>query len=176
MAETLRRDVLEEGRTVWKLTHADRAAVLVDAADYFGALREAMGAATRSITVVGWDIDSRTPLVGRSGEAPDGAPATLLAFIEALVEKRPLLDVRLLLWDYTILYALDREPLPSLNLKWRTPPQVKVELDSCLPLGACHHQKLVIVDGNLAFCGGLDLTTRRWDTPEHRPRHPFRPG
>ncbi|HEX5764060.1 MAG TPA: VTT domain-containing protein [Woeseiaceae bacterium] len=174
MAETLRRDVLEEGRTVWKLTHADRAAVLVDAADYFGALRAAMGAATRSITVVGWDIDSRTPLVGRSGEAPDGAPATLLAFIEALVEKRPLLDVRLLLWDYTILYALDREPLPSLNLKWRTPPQVKVELDSCLPLGACHHQKLVIVDGNLAFCGGLDLTTRRWDTPEHRPRHPFR--
>src|SRR5690606_15418810 len=133
-----------------------------------------MSAATRSITVIGWDIDSRTPLVGRSGEAQDGAPATLLAFIEFLVEKRPQLDVRLLLWDYTILYALDREPLPSLNLKWRTPPQVKVELDSCLPLGACHHQKLVIVDGNLGFCGGMDLTTRRWDTPEHRPGHPFR--
>ena len=174
MAETLQRDTLEEGRTVWKLAQARRAAVLVDAADYFGALRAAMGAATRSITVIGWDIDSRTPLVGRSGEAQDGAPATLLAFIEFLVEKRPQLDVRLLLWDYTILYALDREPLPSLNLKWRTPPQVKVELDSCLPLGACHHQKLVIVDGNLGFCGGLDLTTRRWDTPEHRPGHPFR--
>ena len=174
MAETLQRDTLEEGRTVWKLAQARRAAVLVDAADYFGALRAAMGAATRSITVIGWDIDSRTPLVGRRGEAQDGAPATLLAFIEFLVEKRPQLDVRLLLWDYTILYALDREPLPSLNLKWRTPPQVKVELDSCLPLGACHHQKLVIVDGNLGFCGGLDLTTRRWDTPEHRPGHPFR--
>lgn len=174
MAEALRHDVVEEGRTVWKISHAPRAAVLIDAADYFGALRAAMSAATRSITVVGWDIDSRTPLVGPSGKAEDGAPVTLLAFIESLVEKRPRLDVRLLLWDYTILYALDREPLPSLNLKWRTPEQVKVKLDSCLPLGACHHQKLVIVDGTLAFCGGLDLTTRRWDTPEHRPGHPFR--
>lgn len=174
MAEGLRHDVLEEGRTVWKVAHADRVSVLVDAADYFAALRKAMSTATQSITVIGWDIDSRTPLVGQSGESQDGAPVSLLAYIEFLVERRPQLDVRLLLWDYTILYALDREPLPSLNLKWRTPPQVKVELDSCLPLGACHHQKLVIVDGNLGFCGGLDLTMRRWDTPQHRPGHPFR--
>lgn len=168
--------VLEEGRTVWKIARADRVAVLVDAADYFAALRSAMAAARKSIVVLGWDIDSRTPLVGPSGVAEDGAPATFLHFVEHLVGKRPELDVRLLLWDYTLLYALDREPLPSLNLKWRTPPQVKVELDSCLPLGACHHQKLVVVDGCLAFCGGLDLTTRRWDTAEHRPDHPARVG
>lgn len=168
--------VLEVSRSVWKVAHADRVAVLVDAADYFAALRAAMAAATQSIVVIGWDIDSRTPLVGRSGKADDCAPAAFLEFVEALVEIRPSLDVRLLLWDYTLLYALDREPLPSLNLKWRTPPQVKVELDSCLPLGACHHQKLVVVDGNLAFCGGLDLTVRRWDTPEHRPHHPGRVG
>ena len=166
--------VLQEGSSVWKVTHADRIAVLVDAADYFVALRSVMAAATKSVIVLGWDIDSRTPLVGRSGQPEDGAPANFLPFVEALVEKRPELEVRLLLWDYTLLYALDREPLPTLNLKWRTPPQVKVSLDSNLPLGACHHQKLVVVDGRLAFCGGLDLATRRWDTPEHRPHHPAR--
>jgi phosphatidylserine/phosphatidylglycerophosphate/cardiolipin synthase-like enzyme/uncharacterized membrane protein YdjX (TVP38/TMEM64 family) len=166
--------VLQEGRTVWKIARAERVAVLVDAADYFAALRSAMAAARMSIVVLGWDIDSRTPLVGRSGATEDDAPPTLLPFVKALVEKRPALDVRLLLWDYTLLYALDRELLPALNLKWRTPPQVKVELDSCLPLGACHHQKLVVIDGCLAFCGGLDLTTRRWDTAEHRPDHPAR--
>ena len=166
--------VLEEGRTVWKIARAGRVAVLVDAADYFAALRSAMASATTSIVVLGWDIDSRTPLVGRAGVAEDGAPATLLPFVEDLVRKRPELDVRVLLWDYSLLYALDREPLPSLNLKWRTPPQVKVELDSCLPPGACHHQKLVVIDGCLAFCGGLDLTIRRWDTAEHRPDHPAR--
>jgi phosphatidylserine/phosphatidylglycerophosphate/cardiolipin synthase-like enzyme/uncharacterized membrane protein YdjX (TVP38/TMEM64 family) len=168
--------VLEEGRTVWKVAHADRMAVLVDAADYFAALRSAMTNARKSIVVLGWDIDSRTPLVGRSGIAEDGAPATFLPFVESLVRKRPELDIHLLLWDYTLLYALDREPLPSLNLKWRTPPQVQVELDNCLPLGACHHQKLVVVDGSLGFCGGLDLTTGRWDTGEHRPDHPARIG
>jgi phosphatidylserine/phosphatidylglycerophosphate/cardiolipin synthase-like enzyme len=73
-----------------------------------------------------------------------------------------------------MLYALDREPLPSLNLKWRTPAQIRVVLDNCLPLGACHHQKLVVVDGTLAFCGGLDLTVRRWDTSEHRLDQPRR--
>lgn len=166
--------VLEEGRTVWKIAHADRVAVLVDAADYFAALRATMAAARHSIVVLGWDIDSRTPLVGRSGNAEDGAPPTFLRFLEALVEKRPTLDVRLLLWDYTLLYALDREPLPSLNLRWRAPHQVKVNLDNCLPLAASHHQKLVVIDGNLAFCGGMDLTVKRWDTPEHRPDHPAR--
>ncbi|MEX2124174.1 MAG: VTT domain-containing protein [Woeseia sp.] len=166
--------VLEEGRSVWRIAHADRVAVLIDAADYFAALRSVMAAARKSIVVLGWDIDSRTPLVGRSGKAEDGAPAAFMPFLEALVAKRPQLDVRLLLWDYTLLYALDREPLPSINLKWRTPPQVSVCLDNCLPLGACHHQKLVVIDGTLAFCGGLDLTIRRWDTAEHRPEHPAR--
>ena len=166
--------VFEEGRSVWKSARADRVAVLVDAADYYGALRTAMAAAQKSIVVLGWDIDSRTPLVGNSGRAEDGAPATFMPFLESLVKKEPQLDVRLLLWDYTMLYALDREPLPSLKLKWRTPPQIKVSLDGCLPLAACHHQKLVVIDGTLAFCGGLDLTVRRWDTSEHRPQHAAR--
>ena len=36
----------------------------------------------------------------------------------------------------------------------------------------CHHEKLVIVDGRIAFVGGLDLTDLggdRFDSPTHRP-------
>ena len=36
-----------------------------------------------------------------------------------------------------------------------------------IPLGASHHQKVVVVDDAVAFVGGLDLTHCRWDTPEH---------
>lgn len=43
-----------------------------------------------------------------------------------------------------------------------------------MPIGASHHQKTVIIDDAVAFSGGLDLTIRRWDTPEHRPDHPLR--
>src|SRR5690606_35529008 len=165
--------LLKEGDTAWRIARAGRAALLVDGAACFGALREALAQARRSVFVLGWDIDSRTPLVGEDG-ARDGAPETLLAYLEHLVAQRPDLEVRLLLWDYSLLYAAGREPLPSLNLKWRTPERIKVALDNCLPLGACHHQKLVVVDGTLAFCGGFDLTTGRWDTREHRAEHPRR--
>lgn len=166
--------VVIPGKAAWRVSHAERAAVLVDGASYFGTLRAALATACHSVFILGWDIDSRTPLVGESGAGDDGAPGALLAYLEHLVERRPELTVRLLLWDYSLLYALDREPLPSLNLKWRTPKQIRVALDDCLPMGSCHHQKLVTIDGNLAFCGGFDLTTGRWDTPAHQPADPRR--
>ncbi|PSR97072.1 hypothetical protein BD289DRAFT_404500 [Coniella lustricola] len=30
-----------------------------------------------------------------------------------------------------------------------------------------HHEKVCIVDHNIAFCGGIDLCFGRWDTPQH---------
>ncbi len=40
-----------------------------------------------------------------------------------------------------------------------------------MPFGSSQHQKLVIVDDAVAFSGGLDVTIRRWDTPEHAVEH-----
>jgi hypothetical protein len=70
--------ILRPGETVWRVARAGRAALLVDAANYFAALRRAFAAARHSIVIVGWDIDSRTPLVGADG-SDDDAPETLLA-------------------------------------------------------------------------------------------------
>jgi phosphatidylserine/phosphatidylglycerophosphate/cardiolipin synthase-like enzyme len=47
-------------------------------------------------------------------------------------------------------------------------------LDDRLPTGACHHQKLVVVDEGLGFCGGGDFAIDRWDTPEHPDKDPRR--
>jgi phosphatidylserine/phosphatidylglycerophosphate/cardiolipin synthase-like enzyme len=41
-------------------------------------------------------------------------------------------------------------------------------------VAGCHHQKIVVVDDAVAFVGGLDLTTSRWDTPAHRADEPSR--
>jgi phosphatidylserine/phosphatidylglycerophosphate/cardiolipin synthase-like enzyme/uncharacterized membrane protein YdjX (TVP38/TMEM64 family) len=165
--------LLAPGRNAWRVAHARRAAVLADGATYFAAVREAMLNARQSIHVLGWDIDSRTRLVG---EAPpeDGLPEELGAFLAALVERRPGLSVKLLLWDYSVLYALEREPLPALHLRWNTPEAVELCLDDQTPFGASHHQKVVVVDGKLAFSGGLDLTIRRWDRGAHDPLDPAR--
>lgn len=158
--------ILRPGETVWTIARAERAAALIDAAAAFGAMRAAMLKARRRILVVGWDIDSRTPLVGED-EPADGLPRELGPFLTALVERRPKLKVDLLLWDYALLYGFERELLPEVKLDWSTPRQIRARLDDVLPIGASHHQKLVAVDGALAFCGGLDLAIRRWDTRAH---------
>lgn len=164
---------LREGETCDRLAQAGRAALLIDGAGYYGALRESLLAAERSIVIAGWDIDSRTPIRGTE-PADDGAPETLGPLLTWLTERRRELVVRVLLWDYSVLYVLEREPLPRLNLDWQTPRNVKVCLDSNLPFGASHHEKIVVIDDSVAYCGGLDLTIRRWDRHAHAPRDPDR--
>lgn len=164
---------LAPGATCWRIERAGRAAMLVDGADYFAALRSAILKAEHSVTIIGWDIDSRAPLrhVARDDAADpeSAAPETLGALLAYAVTRRPGLRIRILLWNYSILYAIERELLPSLSLGWQTPPQIEFYFDDMLPLGASHHQKIVVVDDSVAFSGGLDITRRRWDTQDHAP-------
>lgn len=165
--------ITREGRNLWRLCKAGRAAVLVDAAAYFEALARACEKAEHSIVVVGWDIDSRVSLRPRGGPEGD-LPARLGAFLDALARRRPGLRVRLLGWDYSLLFALERELLPQINFGWRTHQNVRFALDDDHPLGASHHQKVVVVDDLVAFAGGIDLACSRWDTPAHAPDEPGR--
>ena len=148
--------------------------MLIDAASYFGALRKSLIKARSTVFVVGWDLDSRTRLVGESGRADDGYPETLIDLLSALVNERPQLTVHLLVWDYSVLFALERELFPSISLRWRLPRRIWYCLDDDLPAGAAHHQKIVVVDDAVAFSGGQDVTIRRWDTVQHRLDHPGR--
>jgi phosphatidylserine/phosphatidylglycerophosphate/cardiolipin synthase-like enzyme/uncharacterized membrane protein YdjX (TVP38/TMEM64 family) len=160
--------ILIPNRNIWRLERARRVAVLIDGANYFGALRQALLNARSTVFIIGWDLDSRTRLVGESGHANDGYPEGFVDFLTALVNERPELTVHLLVWDFSVLYALEREPFPTVSLGWRTPRRIRFCLDEDLPPGASHHQKIVVVDDAVAFCGGLDVTIRRWDTAEHR--------
>ena len=148
--------------------------MLIDAGAFFGAVREALLQAQRNVFIIGWDLDSRTRLVGEDCEAHDGWPVTLREFLTRLVNERPELTVHLLAWDYAVLYALERETFPSLKLGWNTPDRVRFRLDNAVPVGSSHHQKIIVVDDALAFSGGLDLTIRRWDTCQHEANHPQR--
>lgn len=159
--------ILQPGKNVWKIGRAPRATMLVDAAEYFRAARETMLNAKRSILIMGWDVHSRTRLVGETGHAADGYPEELAPFLAALVEAKPELHIHILLWDFAVLYAGEREWLPQWTLDWQTPERVHFSLDSSVPLGASQHQKIIVVDDRVGFSGGLDLTIRRWDTPEH---------
>ena len=40
-------------------------------------------------------------------------------------------------------------------------------LDAQAPVGASHHQKIIVIDDDVAFVSGFDLAGSRWDTAEH---------
>jgi len=167
-----RASLLRPGETCLCIRRAKRLRVLVDGAAYFAALREAIVRARHSVFIVGWDIDSRMHLV--PGDPPDGLPGPLGEFLCAVAAARPQLHVRILAWDFAMLYAMEREWLPSFKLGWRTPRHVSFRLDGRHPPGASHHQKIVVIDDRVAFVGGIALTRSRWDTSKHAPREPLR--
>jgi phosphatidylserine/phosphatidylglycerophosphate/cardiolipin synthase-like enzyme/uncharacterized membrane protein YdjX (TVP38/TMEM64 family) len=159
--------LLVPGRNCWRIGRARRLAFLVDGDSYFAAARAALTAARRTIFILGWDFDSRIRLVPR---AADGYPEALGALLRALVHERRELSVYVLSWDFAMAFALDREWIPLYKLGWREQPAPRLHfrLDARHPLGSSHHQKVVVVDDAVAFCGGLDLTHGRWDSPAHR--------
>lgn len=168
----IREGLLRAGRNCWRLEHAGRFALLVDAAQYFSALRSALLKAERSVFILGWDIDSRTDLAPEG--ADDGFPTQLGDLLHTLVARRPQLHMHVLNWDYAMLYALEREWLMARKPGRERSKRLHFHTDARHPVGASHHQKIVVIDDCLAFAGGLDLTRCRWDTPEHAPDNPLR--
>jgi phospholipase D1/2 len=164
--------LLQPGRNCWRIEKSSRLAFLIDGAAYFSAVRAAIARARRSVFILGWDIDSRVRLV--PGGANDGLPEELGDFLNEVVKRQRDLQMYVLTWDFAMVFALDREWLPIYKLDWRTHRRLHFQLDDKHPLGASHHQKIVVVDDAVAFVGGLDLTHHRWDTPEHACRNPGR--
>ena len=160
------------GQNCWRVAHASRAAFLVDASAYFEAFAQAVENAQRSIFILAWDVHSRTRL--RPDQPPGRYPDEFRPFLDALVRERRDLHVYILSWDFNLVYAFERERLPGVKLGWKTHRRIQFCLDNRHPICASQHQKIVVVDDAIAFSGGLDLTIRRWDTPEHLAQHPGR--
>jgi phosphatidylserine/phosphatidylglycerophosphate/cardiolipin synthase-like enzyme len=151
------------GETCWRLAPARRVAVLLDSAAYFAAARAAMLRARHRILLLGWDFDPRTRLLpGRDGTGGETIGELLLRLAE-----RPGLEVRVLAWAMALPMTVPRGFYPWRARSFFHGSGVRFRLDQALPFGACHHQKLLVVDDAVAFCGGGDFAPDRWDTPRH---------
>lgn len=166
--------ILNEGRNCWRRPHADRAALLVDGSAYFAALADAIERAEQQILMVGWDFHSQVRL-RRDAARPDaGDDDQLVALLERQVRARRRLRVHILAWDFAMIYALERQWQPLVHFEKKTHRRISYRLDDHHPLGGSHHQKIVVIDDALAFCGGLDVTGGRWDTRDHPAHDPRR--
>ncbi|MCF3972759.1 phospholipase D-like domain-containing protein [Paracoccus salsus] len=163
--------LLQPGHNCWRVEQARRFTVIVDADAYFAAARQAMRAARHSIMLIGWDFDARIEI----GNVDEG-PARLGDFIIWLARRTPSLEIRVLRWDTGALKTLLRGKTLLTVLRWKMHPRVTLCLDSQHPVGGSHHQKIVVIDDSIAFCGGIDMTAGRWDRPAHLDDDPRRVG
>ena len=157
--------ILTEGRNCWREASAGRMAYVIDGENYFRAVREALCKARRSIFIIGWDIHSEARLVRDNDN--DGYPEKLGPLLDYLARQQSELNIYILSWDFAMIYAMEREFFPHYKLRWKSHDRVHFCLDGNHPVGASQHQKIVVVDDQIAFCGGLDLSKWRWDTSEH---------
>ncbi|HEX4974199.1 MAG TPA: VTT domain-containing protein [Steroidobacteraceae bacterium] len=169
--KAVRAGLLAVDRNCWRIEHASRAGFLIDADAYFKAFVEAAGHARRSILIAGWDFHSRTRLLCADGR---DCELELGRFLNDLVRRRRELQVHILVWDYPMIFGLDREWAPLYGLSWKPHRRICFRYDNTHPTGGSHHQKIVVIDDAVAFSGGIDLTSRRWDTCEHAPQNMHR--
>jgi phosphatidylserine/phosphatidylglycerophosphate/cardiolipin synthase-like enzyme len=158
--------LIEAGTTCWRKAQADRASVLVDVAAYLAAVREACLRARSSIHILCWAFDPDTlfaPQPGGVGPEND----RIGPFLRSLAAERPGLDVRILCWRSAFPIAATQRFFPHRAKECFAGTRVHFLLDATVPMGGCHHQKVVVIDDQVAFCGGCDICPDRWDTTEH---------
>ncbi len=146
---------------------------LVDGEHFFSALAEAMSNAQDYIYVVGWCFTPHMPL-----QRSDHASWIESQVVNLLSEAAQRIPVRILLWsgapaffEPTVRTVQEMQAIVQKHGKG----DLRCRLDYTATAPHCHHQKAIVIDGQIAFVGGMDITTflgDRWDTQ----RHPLRLG
>ena len=139
--------------------------VLVDGLRALAEIERALLSARSHVHIAGWHLEPNFCLTGDHG----------LTVREILTELAERLEVRVLLWAGPPVPAFKptRKMVRAVRDELTTGTKIRCVLDSRERTMHCHHEKLVIVDDEVAFVGGIDLTSLsgdRWDTPRHEPR------
>ena len=124
--------------------------VLVDGADALPQIARAIEGARSSVWLAGWFF---TPEFRLDHEDP----RTLRELLADVAQR---VDVRLLAWAGAPLplFRPHRSEVDAVRRALADGTDVHVALDSRERPLHCHHEKLVIIDGEIAFVGGIDLT------------------
>lgn len=158
---------------VWRWGRAERAAMLVDSAAYFAAALELLNKARKSITLLGWGFDPRTRLKPDPSTGEHG-PDEIGKVLRRISEQRPEVEIRLLIWKSALPIAASQHFFPHRARSYFSGTKIRFVLDPTVPLGACHHQKVLIVDDAVAIAGGGDICVDRWDSTAHLDDDPRR--
>lgn len=137
--------------------------VLIDGAEALREMALAMRSAEHYIHITGWHLAPHFEIVR------DEHTEVLGALLAELAET---VDVRVLVWagaPVPAFHPTRKEVARTVeNLVRGT--RIRCETDPREHPFHCHHEKTIVVDGQIAFVGGIDLTDDagdRYDTPAH---------
>lgn len=162
--------IVAPGKNVWRIEHAEKASVIVDAADYYHLIRQSMEAAEKRILIIGWDFDTRIALEPRDHEHG----RTLGEYFLELAAAKPHRAIDILKWSFGAKKQFLRPSAVWMLWKWQRTKAIDFRFDAAHPPGCSHHQKIVVIDERFAVCGGIDISTARWDTSLHDDDDPDR--
>jgi phosphatidylserine/phosphatidylglycerophosphate/cardiolipin synthase-like enzyme len=140
--------------------------VLIDGEQAFQAITEAIEGARDFVHVGGWHVAPHFELV--RGEHP-------VVLGELLAQAAERLDVRVLVWAGAPLPAFHptrSEVRRTVNRLTRG-TKIRCEPDPREHPFHCHHEKIIVVDGQVAFVNGIDMTDLagdRYDRTDHPAR------
>lgn len=176
MIEMKTHPILQVGRNCWTAdAPVDAAGLLVDGRNYFRAFYRCAAQAQRYILMAGWRFNSDIRLMrGEDAECEAGEDVKLLPYLEALCQANPELRIYVLAWDFSLIFAHKWELFQEWRFEWNGRGQIDYQYDDNHPVGASHHQKLVVVDGHVGFVGGLDFNADDWDDRRHLAKNPQR--
>jgi phosphatidylserine/phosphatidylglycerophosphate/cardiolipin synthase-like enzyme len=143
---------------------------LVDGAEALPAIERAIRGASRSVHIACWHA---SPDFRMTRDA-DARPLR-----DVLAETAERVPVRMLLWAGPLLpvYQPTRSTVRAARDAFVRDSRAECVADSRGGILHCHHEKIVVVDGEIAFVGGLDFTDLegdRFDVSEHPPRAALR--
>lgn len=140
--------------------------ILVDGVEAFGSMLEAIGSARSSINITGWHANPSFAL-----DAAD--PPSRLR--EVLSDVAPRAEVRVLLWAGAPapIFRPSRGDMRKVLEKFSEGGAIRCALDRRERPMHCHHDKTIVIDDQVAFVGGIDITDfggNRLDDGRHPPR------
>lgn len=136
---------------------------MIDGGEALPRIADSLGGARSHVHIAGWHV---TPDFGLTR---DDEASRLRDLLGDLAER---VEVRVLLWKGAPLpvFTPARAAVRRVRDELTRGTRVQCALDSHERPMHCHHEKLVIVDDEVAFVGGIDLTSLggdRFDTSDH---------
>ncbi|HZD34583.1 MAG TPA: phospholipase D-like domain-containing protein [Nitrososphaeraceae archaeon] len=162
----------------------------IDGEETFRLVYDAIFHAKSSVYIAGYDLDPSLNFVRGTGYTTSSIDRQHLKgtnahkrLQELIIKKaRKGVIIRIIVWQPRLPLSIlpgadergldgrakDVEVLNKLAKKYGIEQNLIVKIDNTSPtLSSAHHEKIIVVDNKIGFCGGLDLSRGKWDTSKH---------